>query len=140
MDINKLDKMSAVYTPVKVVDTNITFGIDGNSLTVDATEHWGAEQSIVDVYTRGAGQPLTLDAEDGNSGIYNVATITIPPQKSTVAEADTQVSGQTKKEEAAAKTEILPLDMEAVQVTLWPLPFEITASTSQEDTAEETAK
>lgn len=140
MVIDKLDKMGTVYTPVKVVDTSITFGVDGNSLTVDATEHWSAEQSIVDVYTRGAGRPLTLDAADGDSGIYNVATIVIPPQKKTVVDADTQVSGQTKKEEAAAKIEILPLDMEAVRATLWPLPFEITAPTSQEDTAEETAK
>ena len=140
MDINKLDKMGAVYTPVKVVGTSITFGVDGNSLTVDATEYWSAEQSIVDVYTRGVGQPLTLDAADGDSGIYNVATIAIPPQRSTVVEAVTPASGQTKKEEAAAKIEILPLDMEAVQVTLWPLPFEITTPTSQEDTADETAK
>lgn len=140
MVIDKLDKMGAVYTPVKVVNTSITLGVDGNSLTVDATEHWSAEQSIVDVYTRGAGQPLTLDVADGDGGIYNVATIVIPPKKSEVIEAGTQVSEQTGKEEAAVKIETLPLDMEAVQVTLWPLPFEITAPTSQKDTADETAK
>lgn len=140
MVIDKLNKMGAVYTPVKVVDTNITLGVDGNSLTVDATEYWGAEQSIVDVYTCGAGQPITLDAADGDSGIYNVATIVIPSKKHEVVEAGTQVSEQTGKEEAAVKIETLPLDMEAVQVTLWPLPFEITAPTSQEDTADETAK
>lgn len=140
MVIDKLNKMGAVYTPVKVVDTSITIGVDGNSLTVDATEHWGAEQSIVDVYTCGAGQPLTLDAADGDSGIYNVATIVIPPKKHKAVEAGAQVSEQTGKEETAVKIETLPLDMEAVQVTLWPLPFEITAPTSQEDTADETAK
>lgn len=140
MVIDKLAKEDACYVPVKAAGTSITFGVDGNSLTVDATEHWSAEQSIVDVYTRGAGQPLTLDAADGDSGIYNVATIVIPPQKSTVVEAVATVSGQTKKEEAVAKIETLPLDMEAVQVTLWPLPFEITAPTSQEDAADETAK
>lgn len=140
MVIDKLAKEDACYVPVKAAGTSITFGVDGNSLTVDATEHWSAEQSIVDVYTRGAGQPLTLDAADGDSGIYNVATIVIPPQKSTVVEAVATVSGQTKKEEAVAKIETLPLDMEAVQVTLWPLSFEITAPTSQEDAADETAK
>ncbi len=140
MVIDKLDKMGAVYAPVKVADTSITLGVDGNSLTVDAAEHWGAEQSIVDVYTRGAGQPLTLDAADGDSGIYNVATIVIPPQKSGVVEAGTQVSEQTGKEEVAVKIETLPLDMEAVHVTLWPLPFEITAPMNQEDTANETAE
>lgn len=140
MVIDKLDKIGAVYTPIKVAGTSITFGVDGNSLTVDATEHRSTEQSIVDVYTRGAGQPLTLDAADSDSGIYNVATIVIPPQKSTAVEAGTQVSGQAGKEEAAVKIETLPLDMEAVQVALWPLPFEITAPTSQEDTADKTAK
>lgn len=140
MVIDRLNKMGAVYTPVKVADTSITIGVDGNSITVDATEHWGAEQSIVDVYTCGAGQPLTLDAADGDSGIYNVATIVIPPKKHKAVEAGAQVSEQTGKEETAVKIETLPLDMEAVQVTLWPLPFEITAPTGQEDTADETAK
>lgn len=139
MVIDKLEKEDATYAPVSAAGTNITFGVDGNSIIIDATEHWNMEQSVVDVYTRGAGQPLTLDAADGDSGIYNVATIVIPPKKSEVVEAGTQVNEQTGKEETVIRIETLPLDMDAVQVTLWPLPFSITAPEKQDNTAEEEA-
>lgn len=140
MVIDKLEKEDATYAPVKAAGTNITFGVEGNSIVIDATEHWSAEQSVVDVYTRGAGQPLTLDAADGDSGIYNIATIVIPPKKSEVVEAGTQVNEQTGKEETAIKIETLPLDMDAVHVTLWPLPFAIVAPEKQETTADKTAE
>lgn len=140
MVIEKLEKGDAAYAPVSVAGTNITLGVDGNNLVIDATEHWDAEQSVVDVYTRGAGQPLTLDAADGDSGIYNVATIVIPPKKSEIVEAGTQVNEQTGKEETVIKIETLPLDMDAVQVTLWPLPFAIVAPEKQETTADKTAE
>ena len=138
MVIEKLEKGDAAYAPVKVAGTSITLGVDGNKLVIDATEHWDAEQSVVDVYTRGAGQPLTLDAADGDSGIYNVATIVIPPKKSKMVEAGTQVNEQTGKEETVIKIETLPLDMDAVQVTLWPLPFSITAPEQQDNKVDKT--
>lgn len=138
MVIEKLEKGDAAYAPVKVAGTSITLGVDGNNLVIDATEHWDAEQSVVDVYTRGAGQPLTLDAADGDSGIYNVATIVIPPKKSKMVEAGTQVNEQTGKEETVIKIETLPLDMDAVQVTLWPLPFSITAPEQQDNKVDKT--
>nr|WP_304099880.1 hypothetical protein [Mitsuokella multacida] len=140
MVIDKLEKEDATYAPVKAAGTNITFGVEGNSIIIDATEHWSAEQSVVNVYTRGAGQPLTLDAADGDSGIYNVATIVIPPKKSELVEAGTQVNEQTGKEETVIKIETLPLDMDAVQVTLWPLPFSITAPEQQDSTVGKTAE
>ena len=135
MVIDKLEKEDATYVPVKAAGTNITFGVEGNSIVIDTTEHWNTEQSVVDVYTRGAGQPLTLDAADGDSGIYNVATIVIPPKKSEIVEAGTQVNEQTGKEETVIKIETLPLDIDAVQVTLWPLPFAIVAPEKQDNTA-----
>lgn len=138
MVIDKLEKEDAAYAPVKVAGTSITLGVDGNNLVIDATEHWDAEQSVVDVYTHGAGQPLTLDAADGDSGIYNVATIVIPPKKSEIVEASTQVNEQTGKEETVIKIETLPLDMDAVQVTLWPLPFSITAPEQQDNKVDKT--
>ena len=138
MVIEKLEKGDAAYAPVKVAGTSITLGVDGNNLVIDATEHWDAEQSVADVYTRGAGQPLTLDAADGDSGIYNVATIVIPPKKSKMVEAGTQVNEQTGKEETVIKIETLPLDMDAVQVTLWPLPFSITAPEQQDNKVDKT--
>ena len=138
MVIEKLEKGDAAYAPVKVAGTSITLGVDGNKLVIDATEHWDAEQSVVDVYTRGAGQPLTLDAADGDSGIYNVATIVIPPKKSKMVEAGTQVNEQTGKEETVIKIETLPLDMDGVQVTLWPLPFSITAPEQQDNKVDKT--
>lgn len=139
MVIDKLEKEDAAYAPVKVAGTSITLGVDGNNLVIDATEHWDAEQSVVDVYTHGAGQPLTLDAADGDSGIYNVATIVIPPKKSEIVEAGTQVNEQTGKEETVIKIETLPLDVDAVRVTLWPLPFEVHAEKKEtnEDKVEE---
>lgn len=140
MVIDKLEKEDAAYAPVKVAGTSITLGVDGNNLVIDATEHWDTEQSVVDVYTRGAGQPLTLDAADGDSGIYNVVTIVIPPKKSEIVEAGTQVNEQTGKEETVVKIETLPLDMDAVQVTLWPLPFPITAPEKQDNTADKKAE
>ena len=140
MVIDKLAKEGACYAPVKIAGTSIALGVDGNSLTVDATEYWSAEQSVVGVYTRGAGQPLTLDAADGDSGIYNVATVFIPLKKSKMVEAGTQVNEQTGKEETVVKIEALPLDMDAVQVTLWPLPFAIAAPEKQETTADKTAE
>lgn len=140
MVIDKLEKEDATYSPVSVAGTNITLGVDGNNIVIDATEHWSAEQSVVNVYTRGAGQPLTLDAADGDSGIYNVATIVIPPKKSKIVEAGAQVNEQTGKEETVIKIETLPLDMDAVQVTLWPLPFAIVAPEKQETTADKTAE
>lgn len=138
MVIDKLAKEGACYAPVKTAGTSIALGVDGNSLMVDTTELWSAEQSVVDVYTRGAGQPLTLDAADGDSGIYNVATIVIPPKKSKMVEAGTQVNEQTGKEETVIKIETLPLDMDAVQVTLWPLPFSITAPEQQDNKVDKT--
>lgn len=140
MVIDKLEKEDATYAPVSVAGTNITLGVDGNSIVIDTTEHWNTEQSVVDVYTRGAGQPLTLDAADGDSGIYNVATIVIPPKKSEIVEVGTQVNEQTGKGETVIKIETLPLDMDAVQVTLWPLPFAIVAPEKQETTADKTAE
>ena len=140
MVIDRLEKEGAAYAPVSAADTNITLGVDGNNLIIDATEHWSTEQSVVNVYTRGAGQPLTLDAVDGDSGIYNVATIVIPPKKSEIVEAGTQVNEQTGKEETVIKIETLPLDMDAVQVTLWPLPFSITAPEKQDNTADKAAE
>ena len=140
MVIDKLEKEGAAYAPVKVSGTSITLGVEGNSIVIDATDHWSAEQSVVDVYTRGAGQPLTLDAADGDSGIYTVATIVIPPKKSKMVEAGTQVNEQTGKEETVIKIETLPLDMDAVQVTLWPLPFAIVAPEKQDNTADKTAE
>lgn len=139
MVIDKLEKEDAAYAPVKVAGTSITLGVDGNNLVIDATEHWDAEQSVVDVYTHGAGQPLTLDAADGDNGIYNVATIVIPPKKSEIVEAGTQVNEQTGKEETVIKIETLPLDVDAVRVTLWPLPFEVHAEKKEtnEDKVEE---
>lgn len=140
MVIDKLEKEDATYAPVKASGTSITLGVEGNSIVIDTTERWNTEQSVVDVYTRGAGQPLTLDAADGDSGIYNVATIVIPPKKSEVVEAGTQVNEQTGKEETVIKIETLPLDMDAVQVTLWPLPFAIAAPEKQETKADKTAE
>lgn len=140
MVIDKLEKEAATYAPVKASGTSITLGVDGNNIVIDATEHWNTEQSVVDVYTRGAGQPLTLDAADGDSGIYNVATIVIPPKKSEIVEAGTQLNEQTGKDETVIKIETLPLDMDAVQVTLWPLPFAIVAPEKQETTADKTAE
>lgn len=140
MVIDKLEKGDAAYAPVKVDGTSIALGVDSNNLVIDATEHWDAEQSVVDVYTRGAGQPLTLDAADGGSGIYNVATIVIPPKRSEIVEAGTQVNEQTGKEETVVKIETLPLDMDAVRVTLWPLPFSITAPEKQDNTADKKAE
>jgi hypothetical protein len=137
MVIDKLEKEDATYAPVKAAGTSITLGVDGNNLVIDATEHWNAEQSVVDVYTRGAGQPLTLDAADSDSGIYTVATIVIPAQKSRMVEAGTQVNEQTGKEETVVKMETLPLDMDAVRVVRWPLPFEITAPEEKQKAEEE---
>jgi len=135
MVIDKLEKEDATYSPVSVAGTNITLGVDGNNIVIDATEHWSAEQSVVNVYTRGAGQPLTLDAADGDSGIYNVATIVIPAQKTETVENGTKTNEQTGKEETNYEVKVLPLDMEAVQVTLWPLPFEVAAP--EKETTEE---
>lgn len=137
MVIDNLLKDGVYYTPAKADGTSIMLGVDGNSITVDAAEHWGPEQSVIDVYTRGAGQPLTLDAADGDSGVYNVATIVIPPKKSKMVEAGTQVNEQTGKEETVVKVETLPLDMDAVRVVRWPLPFEITAPEEKQKAEEE---
>ena len=137
MVIDKLEKEDATYSPVSVAGTNITLGVDGNNIVIDATEHWSAEQSVVNVYTRGAGQPLTLDAAGSDSGIYTVATIVIPAQKSRMVEAGTQVNEQTGKEETVVKVETLPLDMDAVRVVRWPLPFEITAPEEKQKAEEE---
>lgn len=138
MVIDNLLKDGVYYTPAKAEGTSIMLGVDGNSIAVDATEHWGPEQSVVDVYTRGAGQPLTLDTTNSDSGIYTVATIVIPPKKSEIVEAGTQVNEQTGKEETVVKIETLPLDMDAVQVTLWPLPFSITAPEQQDNKVDKT--
>lgn len=135
MVIDKLEKEGACYAPVKTAGTSIALGVEGNSIVIDATEHWSAEQSVVDVYTRGAGQPLTLDAADGDIGIYNVATIVIPAQKTEIVENGTKTNEQTGKEETNYEVKVLPLDMEAVQVTLWPLPFEVAAP--EKETTEE---
>lgn len=135
MVIDNLLKDGVYYTPAKAEGTSIMLGVDGNSITVDAAEYWGAEQSVVDVYTRGAGQPLTLDT--AGSGIYTVATIVIPAQKSRMVEAGTQVNEQTGKEETVVKVETLPLDMDAVRVVRWPLPFEITAPEEKQKAEEE---
>lgn len=140
MVIDKLEKGGATYAPVKAAGTSITLCGDGNNLVIDATEYWSEEQSVVDVYTRGAGQPLTLDAVDDDGGIYNVATIIIPPKKSEIVEAGTQVNEQTGKEEKVIKIKTLPLDMDAVQVTLWPLPFPIAATEKQDSTADKTTE
>ena len=57
-----------------------------------------------------------------------------------LAEPQKQVNEQTGKEETVIKIETLPLDMDAVQVTLWPLPFAIAAPEKQETTADKTAE
>lgn len=137
MVIDNLLKDGVYYTPAKAEGTSITLGVDGNSIVVDAAEYWGPEQSVVDVYTRGAGQPLTLDTAGSDSGIYTVATIVIPPQKSRMVEAGTQLNEQTGKEETVVKVETLPLDMDAVRVVRWPLPFEITAPEEKQKAEEE---
>ena len=137
MVIDYLLKDGVYYTPAKAEGTSIMLGVDGNSITVDAAKHWGPEQSVVDVYTRGASQPLTLDTAGSDSGIYTVATIVIPPQKNRMVEAGTQVNEQTGKEETVVKVETLPLDMDAVRVVRWPLPFEIMAPEEKQKAEEE---
>ena len=137
MVIDDLLKDGVYYTPAKAEGTSIMLGVDGNNITVDAAKHWGPEQNVVDVYTRGAGKPLTLDTADSDSGIYTVATIVIPPQKSKMVEAGTQVNEQTGKEETVVKIETLPLDMDAVRVVRWPLPFEIAAPEEKQKVEEE---
>lgn len=141
MVITRLEKDGASYCPAKADGEKIVLGVDGNSLIVNAKDHWGAEQGIVDVYTHGQSEPLTLDGDDTASGIYNVATIVIPPQKTELIEAGTETDAQTGEEKTVVKMETEPLDMAAVQVTLWPLPFEIAApAEKQEETATETAE
>ena len=132
MVITKLDKDSASYCPAKADGEKIVLGVDGNSMIVNTRDHWGAEQGIVDVYTHGQSEPLTLDGDDKAGGIYNVATIVIQAQKTELIEAGTEKDAQTGEEKTVVKTEIQPLDMEAVQVTLWPLPFDVVAPETKE--------
>lgn len=142
MVITRLEKEDGIYCPAAESGTAITLGTKSNSLTVDAAEHYGMEQGIVDVFTHGPGEPLTLDGSDTAGGIYNVATIVIPAQKVELIEADTEIDEQTGEEKMVVKAEAQPLDMAAVQITLWPLPFDITApaKTTTETTATEAAE
>lgn len=140
MVIETLPKDGAYFAPVKDAGTEITVGVDSNSVVIDAGKYQQTSQAVIDVWTKGAGQELTLDSDDAGNGIYNVATIVIPAQKTEIVENGTKVNEMTGKEEPDVKIERLPLDMDAVQVTLWPLPFSITAPEKQDNTADKKAE
>lgn len=135
MVIETLPKDGAYFAPVKDAGTEITVGVDSNSVVIDAGKYQQTSQAVIDVWTKGAGQELTLDSDDAGNGIYNVATIAIPAQKTEIVENGTKMNEQTGKEETNYEMKVLPLDMEAVQVTLWPLPFEVSAP--EKETTEE---
>lgn len=139
MQIEKLDKEDALYAPVTLDGTMVTVGVEGNSVTIDAAELETAEQTVVDVYTHGAGEPLTTDTDNINGGIFNVATVVIPPEKTEIIEAGKKKNKQTGKEETVIKVEHLPLDIDAVKVTLWPLPFQVEAPKDSNDAGAEAA-
>ena len=139
MVIETLPKDGAYFAPVKDAGTEITVGVDSNSVVIDAGKYQQTSQAVIDVWTKGAGQELTLDSDDAGNGIYNVATIVIPAQKTEIVENGTKVNEMTGKEEPDVKIERLPLDVDAVRVTLWPLPFEVYAEKKEtnEDKVEE---
>ena len=119
MEIEKLEKDGAYFAPVKVDGIQVTLGVEDNSLTIDLAKLEQADQVIVDVVTHGDGEKLTLDKPEDSVG--------------------TKVNEMTGKEEPDVKIERLPLDVDAVRVTLWPLPFEVHAEKKEtnEDKVEE---
>lgn len=133
MVVDKLEKEGSFYAPVVANGTFLTFGTDTNFLTIDAADSYGDAESVVNVYTQGEGKDLTTDAGNGKDGIYTVATVTIPAVKTETVEAGTKVNEQTGKEETAYEVKQLPLDMEAVRVTLWPIPFEVKAEETKQE-------
>ena len=137
LEIEKLEKDGAYFAPVKVDGTQVTLGVTDNSLTLDLAKLEQADQVIVDVVTHGDGEKLTLDKPEDS--VYNVATLVIPPAKTALVAVGTKVNEMTGKEEPDVKIERLPLDVDAVRVTLWPLPFEVYAEKKEtnEDKVEE---
>lgn len=137
MEIEKLEKDGAYFAPVKVDGTQVTLGVTDNSLTLDLAKLEQADQVIVDVVTHGDGEELTLGKPEDS--VYNVATLVIPPEKTELVEVGTKVNEMTGKEEPDVKIERLPLDVDAVRVTLWPLPFDVHAEKEEtnEDKVEE---
>lgn len=137
MEIEKLAKDGAYFAPIKVDGTQVTLGVAGNSLTLDMAKLEQADQVVVDVVTHGDGEELTLNKPDDS--VYNVATLVIPPAKTELVEVGTKVNEMTGEKEPDVKIERLPLDVDAVRVTLWPLPFEVHAEKKKtnEDKVEE---
>lgn len=103
------------YVPFQEEGTKVTFGIEGNSFTVDAAEIQQDSQVYLDVRQNNDGT-LGLD------GNWYAATITVPPRKYEMVE-DTENPMVNEEGETEYNTvpKALPLDMGAVEVVLYPL-------------------
>ncbi len=130
MVIEKLFKKESAYAPVSIEGTNIIIGPEGNSVSIDALSNQAIERNVIGVYTEGPGSKLHID--NGSKG-YSVATIIIPPKKFKIIDSGTEESDPMNGERTSnIKTEALPVDMNSVVVSLWPLPFEVEPLESKE--------
>jgi hypothetical protein len=123
MVIEKLFKKESTYAPVSIKGTDVIIGPEGNSVSIDVSSNQDIERNVIGVYTEGPGSNLHID--NGSKG-YSVATIIIPPKKFEIIDSGTEESDLMNGERTRnIKVEALPVDMNSVVVSLWPLPFEV---------------
>ena len=95
--------------------TKVTFGIDGNSFTVDVEEIQQDSQVSFDIMQDDEGKL-------GTEGNWYAATLTIPPAKyETVEDRENYTVNEDGEKEYSTIQRKIPLDMGAVEVALYPL-------------------
>ncbi len=141
MYVTEVGKKEGVRVPFTEDGTRITFGIEENSFAVDAAELQQDNQVSFDVMQDDNGKL-------GTEGNWYAATLTIPPKKYEMVEDEKNVTvSEDGEEERGLVPQEIPLDMGAVEITLYPLEkpleepeengMEGMASAETEDTEEE---
>lgn len=109
MNIEVRDSLNAV--PYAVDGITITFGMDDNKITIDASAYQSDMQVMVDVYQDDSGT-LTLE-----KGFFYVATVVIPPAKYDLIDTGEKDDKDNEKYTNVKRT----LNGELVNVVIWPL-------------------
>lgn len=111
------------YLPYTVKGTKLTLGKGKNKVTLDLSSMQTDERVVYDVYRDGDGLLIPQELAADTKCLFYAAIISIPPKQTEIVSMET-VTDDQGKETTNMVIEKLPLDMEAVSMTLWPLQKE----------------
>ena len=124
MHIEKIAKAGyGQYLPYTVKGTKLTIGTGKNKVALDLGKMQTDERVVYDIYRDNSGKLILQDNAKDTTCLFYAAIVSIPPKQTEIVSRET-ITDDQGKENTNMVIEKLPLDMDAVTLSLWPLQKE----------------